>query len=177
MVYPDPTQPINFIFFDFGGTLGYEGQRDIFINANTLNKRLSVLYPDTLSTLNYLKNKGIKMGIISNTKWSRHDMYNALQKNGMLKYFSCLFYSSDLNSCSKPCDNIFLNALNCTNLNPKNVLYVGNNYFKDIIKPNKLGMQTAFITHNNNDLFTSSIINKGQQTYTLTKLSDLKKVI
>lgn len=163
---------IKYILFDWGGTLANSGTRNNFIYGNKKQKLLS-LYPDTIVTLKYLHAQGYILGIVSNTEHDAQDMYKALSVLGLHKLFKCIVYSNDPDMCEKPCDKIYYTALNCLSnhhrrkISTNEVLFVGNNYEKDIVAPHRLGMYTAFLP-------CDPYYQKPQvQDILLTKISDL----
>ena len=162
---------IKYIFFDFGGTLAHRGKRHTFIYSNNQKQSRSVLKNDTVSTLTKLKQKGYKLGLLSNTSYSDQQMQQGLQKSGLNKLFDCKIYSSDPNLCAKPCAKIFKKAQQCSGVkSPHQLLYVGNNYEKDVIAASYQGWKTAYLTNTDFDYLMSQ---SGMQDYTLRKLSDL----
>jgi HAD superfamily hydrolase (TIGR01549 family) len=128
-----------YIFFDWGGVLGFKKHE--FINSDSY--RYDLLYPNLHDILDYLINKGYKLGIISNTSMSREPFIKALKKHNLYYYFDIIVLSSDKGMCRKNCKKIFLKALD--NLNPTECLFVGNSIEKDIIGANKVGLNTALV--------------------------------
>lgn len=117
------------IYFDWSGTLAYPKSRERLYKGDK-----TVLYNDTIKTLDYLYNKGYKIGIISNTKMSRDKFIIGLKKINVYKYFDKIVLSSDEGMCRKSCNLIFQsikdNSANAS-ANAK-YIYVGNNLIKDI---------------------------------------------
>lgn len=175
---------IKFILFDWGGTLGKSGHRHKFIK-NHFSKKLKHLRNDTLPTLEMIYEAEIPMGILSNTDFKRSEMLKALKETGMDKYFECYIYSSDKNMCSKPCKQIFEKAFDCAkkiipNIKYQEILYVGNDFFKDVVTPSQMGMQTALLVNNNAIIhnITNNIIHALQiNTHILNSLFDLKHLL
>jgi FMN phosphatase YigB (HAD superfamily) len=145
---------IQFVLFDWGGTLGKSGTRQQFIAASdgSAAKR-KYLQKGTLRLLEHLHKKKIPMGILSNTSVSGKDMRRGIQKAGMNKYFKVQVYSSEPHIvCSKPCDDIFSYTLMEIQKkfpvhSAKNVLYVGDSYSADVWGAWNNGMKSAFLTN------------------------------
>ncbi len=168
---------IKYIIFDWGGTLGKAGQKGILIKSKK-NKSLTALKPDTIRTLKGLKKKGIHMAILSNTKYTRKQIHKGLVKTGIKKYFDFEVYSSDKNqSCAKPCKDIYSSSYKnvkrfMPNIRKKQILYVGDNYYADIMGAQNFGFSTAYIV--NEDLLKYYLADLlGSQDITLYKISDL----
>jgi HAD superfamily hydrolase (TIGR01549 family) len=145
---------IKFILFDWGGTLGKSGTRQNFLSSSTpMIQRCKSLQKNTVKTLKYLaKNPRVKLGILSNTKHDGKKMLQALDETGLRKYFDKVYvYSSDKGMCRKPCLKIFRHAFKkirkvVPQIKPHQVLYVGNDYFKDVLGPKRVGFKTALLT-------------------------------
>jgi putative hydrolase of the HAD superfamily len=168
---------IKFVIFDWGGTLGKSGQRDIFIRAKK-NKSLTALHSDTIHTLQELKRKGVPMAILSNTKYTRADMHKGLKKSNLKKYFKFEIYSSDDDqSCGKPCGDIYSSSYKLVkqmipNIRKKQILYVGDNYYADVMGAQNFGFSAAYIV--NEDFLKYYLAELlGNQEITLYKISDL----
>lgn len=134
-----------YIFFDWGGVLGFKKHE--FINSDSY--RYDLLYPNLHDILDYLINKGYKLGIISNTSVARDPFIKALKKHNLYYYFDIIVLSSDNGMCRKNCKKIFLKALK--NLNPNQCLFVGNSIEKDIIGANKVSLNTALVINTLNE--------------------------
>ena len=133
---------ITHIYFDWSKTLAVPKTRDIFIATSTL----SVLYPDTLSTLKYLNNKGYKLGIISNTHKNPEQFIDALSKSGIMPLFKgTIALSSDPNLCPKACKKIFNYCLSQDNVSPENAVMVGDNYQADVLGALRVGMNAIHV--------------------------------
>lgn len=87
------------------------------------------LFPDVKCTLKYLSSKGIRLGIISNGDMEQQN--KKLLKNNIINYFSVKVFSSDV-GCSKPCQKIFLKALECCRFNDTKHYYIGDDFSTDI---------------------------------------------
>ena len=148
---------VKVVIFDWGGVLGHSGKRHVFLYSPSIKQRKSALKRDVFTTLKTLKSRGYILGILSNTKYSRADMSNALKKLKLDKYFKFAIYSSDdftkdngPKMCRKPCRNIFETAIKISReyipyIRASRILYVGDDYRKDMVGAKKLGFKTAFL--------------------------------
>lgn len=136
---------MKYIYFDWGGVLGKKGMSKIVKLPDY--EKYKYLHPGMKKLLHKLS-KIYKLGIISNTKTSREDFINTLKLFKIYKYFDNIILSSDKNMCKKKCLKIFSTAFNKTNLQDKSdILYIGNNYRKDIEPSIKYGFKTIFISN------------------------------
>lgn len=133
---------IKFVLFDWGGTLGKKGMRDLLINGTPSEQKFSI-QDDVTPIIQNLWAKGYTLGIISNTRYTEYQMRNALEEMGLSRYFKFIIVSGDI--CKKPCTDIFKEAIYKCKCNPREILYVGNNYEKDCVIPKMLGMHTAIL--------------------------------
>lgn len=112
-----------------------------------------ILFPETIEVLEYFKNHGYKIGVISDTSPS---LEFTLQQLGISKYFTS-FTASSLVGAGKPSPIIFNAALNTQGVTAEESLYV------DDYKPEADGARqqgfTSFLidrSGNNNDEWTIS---------------------
>lgn len=170
---------IRCIIFDWGGTLAYSDTRPKFLFGLNLIDRLESLYSDTIYTLRQLKRAGFYLGLITNTSHSVYSMVRSLNETGV-NYFDFVVTSTETDTCKKPCSRIFTKGLRLLNsdlkikITPAECLYVGNDYFKDIIGAYKNGLQTAYICRNNS---VPNILFIIPPTYVISHISDVLKIV
>lgn len=78
------------------------------------------LYPETIEVLEYFKNKGFKIGVISDTSPS---LQYSIEQLGIANYFDC-FIASSLVGAGKPSPIIFNAALDSVGVKAEESLYV-----------------------------------------------------
>lgn len=178
---------IKVVIFDWGGVLGHSGQRHIFLYSPTRALSRSAIKSDAIHVIKELHKKGIVLGILSNTRYSRQDMNKALKRLGMDKYFKFAIYSSDDFSsvggpkmCRKPCEYIFKTAIEISRdyipyIRSSNILYVGDNYSKDMRGAKRMGMQTGFLVESPYTLESHSkaLSRLRSHDFVLESLSDI----
>ena len=161
---------ITHIYFDWSKTLAFPKTRDIFIGTSTL----SILYPDTLSTLKYLNNKGYTLGIISNTHKNPEQFIEALSKSGLMPLFKgTIALSSDPNLCPKACKKIFNYCLSQDDVSPEHAVMVGDNYQADVLGALRVGMNAVHVNREKT-LKSKSITGMGTNVLTVQTIGDLK---
>jgi len=100
------------------------------------------LYPDTLPTLEKLRQNGIQVGIIT-------DAMASVQKNKVTalrleNFFDIIIYTEELGEgCSKPSPVPFKTALDFLQVPAPEAAYIGDDPSKDFLAPNNLGMLTV----------------------------------
>lgn len=146
------------------------GCRDIFIYHPEIEERLSVLYPDTLETLEYLCSRSYTLGIISNTAKTREEMLYGLERNDMLKYFQGAIVISDgVNLCKKGCPEIFNLALTQDGIEPSNAVMVGDKYKNDVLGAKKCGIYAILVDRKKR-------IKGGAEDAKISQISELKNL-
>ena len=117
------------------------------------------LYPETIEVLEYFKNKGFKIGVISDTSPS---LQHSLEQLGIAKYFDS-FIASSLVGAGKPSPIIFNAALDSVGVKVEESLYV------DDYKPEADGAREQG--------FTSFLIDRNLKEKKEWEISSLKEII
>lgn len=157
------TPKIKYVFFDWGGTLEAPGKRQDFYK--TCDKKCLNYGSEEL--LKYLNSNNVPMGIITNKNIKLDEFRGYLEKADLLKFFDTIILSSD-GFANKPYNDMFIEGITRTQLSPNSLLYVGNNYLKDIITATKNGYQTAYQINDNIGYEFNGIAN-----YSVHKMNDL----
>jgi FMN phosphatase YigB (HAD superfamily) len=169
---------VTHIYFDWSKTLALPKTRDIFMSPHaTVNQRLAVLYPDTLSILDYLCKKGYILGIISNTHKSPTNFVRALSETGLIHYFKgAIALSSDSTLCKKACTKIFKYCLKYDGLlaHPEKAVMIGDDYAKDVIGGLNVGMRAIHVDRDSgNTLPRTKSVRQLKSWIRVSTLTDL----
>ncbi len=97
-------------------------------------------YPDVRSTLIKLKEKGLLLGIVSDAP--RLKAWTRLGETKLEDFFDVVITLGDTKKL-KPHKSPFQKAINSLQINPKEILFVGDNPRRDILGAKKAGMKTA----------------------------------
>lgn len=95
----------------------------------------------TKPALEMLKERGYTLGIISNWDLSAR---NVIEQNGMTDYFDEIIISAEV-GVEKPDSRIFQLALEKFKVPSKQVLYIGDNYYDDIVGSSRLNMDSVLV--------------------------------
>lgn len=129
-------------------SLGGRG-RNIGVRAAKAFRRLSTkyirLYDGAKSLLKLLKNKGVKIYLLSNAQ--RAFTIDEIKRLHILKYFDGILLSSDF-GYKKPSISIFEHLIKTYNLDCGESIYIGNDIRCDILPAKSLGLKTAYIRSN-----------------------------
>jgi putative hydrolase of the HAD superfamily len=164
---------IRAVFFDLGDTLIAEESMPgkHLWEAEALQK-----LPHLDEVLSELKQRGYKLGIITNTVTSREEHVRiALRKIDCEKYFDCIVTSVDM-GCNKPDKKIFLTALKRLGVKPEEAMMVGDRITTDIAGGNRLGMKTVLFKWNKRypEKITSP---EKKPTHVIRSLKELPKLV
>ncbi|MCD6523714.1 MAG: TIGR02253 family HAD-type hydrolase [Thermococcus sp.] len=132
----------NFFFRLFGLDLKYE---DLL---RRYPHKLHV-YPDTVPTLEWLKEKGLKLGVVtSGPAYQRLK----LELTGLEGYFDAVVTRDDVGAI-KPEPKIFLRALEELGVSPREAVMVGDSLRQDIYGGKNVGMKTVWIARDGGEDF------------------------
>ncbi|UJH70851.1 HAD family hydrolase [Ornithinimicrobium sp. INDO-MA30-4] len=94
----------------------------------------------------WLRGQGIKVGVLSNTMWSRDYHRNIFERDGVLDLIDGDIYSSEIEFV-KPAAGAFQAAAQAVEADPRECVYVGDRLYEDIYGPQQIGMRTIHIPH------------------------------
>ena len=97
--------------------------------------------PDVFEVLRKLKESGYLLGIVSNRTNPLDDELHGLGLDG---YIDLILTAGEVNSW-KPDTGIFLHAVLRLGVNPAEVLYVGDNYYADVIGARNAGLRPVLL--------------------------------
>lgn len=100
-------------------------------------------YPFTHSVLNFLRDMGLKIGIVTN---GRREMQKVkINTLGITELLDCLVCPDDV-GVLKPDPAIFIHCAGCLGISPNAAIYVGDNPLDDIQGAIASGMMSAWVT-------------------------------
>ena len=103
--------------------------------------------PDVAPLLRLLRERSIKVGVLSNTVWPRALHERVFRRDGVLELIDGAVYSSEI-PWTKPHPEAFLAAMAAIGVSdPSSCVFVGDRPFDDIYGAARLGMRTVFIPH------------------------------
>lgn len=93
-----------------------------------------------------LRARGLKVGVLSNTIWSRDYHRELFARDGVLDLLDGDVYSSEIHVV-KPHAEAFLAACDAVGVAPVNAVYVGDRLFEDVLGPQEVGMRAIWVPH------------------------------
>jgi putative hydrolase of the HAD superfamily len=128
------------------------------------------LMPGCIETLDYLKQKGYKLYLVSNG--FVEIQHKKLLGAGLYKYFDKLFFSEDIKA-HKPSRVFFDTAIKSTNSKKKESIVIGDNFLADIEGAKNAGLQQIWFCTSGN----VSAELPFTPTYTITHLIEIKNIL
>lgn len=112
------------------------------------------LYDETIEIINELKNKGYKVGLLSNLRLMDYKRYEEQIKKINFDY---LFLSYEI-KCIKPSNDIYLQVIDALNCEADNIIFFDDNQ-KNVNGAKKLGINSYQVTGENIKEIFYKIIN------------------
>lgn len=132
------------------------------------------LFPETMSTLIYLKSKGYHLGVISNgitiKQWEK------LIRLGLHHFFDEVITSEEAGA-EKPDEKIFQQALEKMNCKAEKSIMIGNKFSEDIIGALNIGMNAILVNSQLTDEEKSYLEKKKIKLEVLSNIQDIKKIL
>jgi putative hydrolase of the HAD superfamily len=137
------------------------GKYKLSLNLEQCIKAINLFYTDyreqvyfennIYHTLKAIKDKGYKIGIISNTCYYDEVMKECFKKANIYDLIDNFTFSYSLR-ISKPHKQIFKTAIETMGIKPSEAVMVGDNLECDIKPALDLGMKTIWLNHKNNNV-------------------------
>ncbi|TQS41580.1 HAD family hydrolase [Cryptosporangium phraense] len=103
--------------------------------------------PEAPEMLGALRERGIRVGLLSNTLWSREHHERILARDGVLELFDGAVYTSEI-PWTKPHPEAFRAAMGAVGVeDASECVYVGDRLFDDIYGAQAVGMRAVHVPH------------------------------
>ena len=107
------------------------------------------------TTLKKLSNTH-KLGLISNVWCKSHYFVEQLKTDNIYDLFDIVIYSSDYNTV-KPSQKIFNIAINHFKLSAERMIYIGDNYKRDVVGSKNAGMKSILVKNSESGIISGEI--------------------
>jgi putative hydrolase of the HAD superfamily len=132
--------------------------------------------PDALALLLALRDRGIRVGVLSNTLWTRRHHEEVFARDGLLPLIDGAAYSSEM-PWTKPHPAAFLAAMRSVGVDdPRSCVFVGDRPFDDIHGAKQVGMRAALVPHSDIPLDQRGH-SEGDPDAVLSRLGDLLAIV
>jgi putative hydrolase of the HAD superfamily len=103
--------------------------------------------PDVRPLFTALRKRGIKVGVLSNTIWSREYHEGVFARDGVLDLIDGAVYSSEIPH-AKPHPEAFAAALRAVDVDePASAVYVGDRPYEDVHGAQRAGLRAVLVPH------------------------------
>jgi putative hydrolase of the HAD superfamily len=103
--------------------------------------------PDAIVTMRELRDRELRVGVLSNTLWTREHHEAVFARDGLLELIDGAVYSSEI-PYTKPHPESFLSAMRAVGVeDPSRVVFVGDRPFEDIHGAKQVGMRAVLVPH------------------------------
>lgn len=125
---------------------------DEMVKAHMKSLSTAMEFPEeNREVLDFLSDKNDRMAIISNFDYAPA-AYDLLNKFDIRKYFERIIISAEL-GWRKPRPEIFLEALDLLNIRAVDALYVGDNYYADVVGAKSVGMDVIWVNRKDEKIY------------------------
>jgi putative hydrolase of the HAD superfamily len=121
-------------------TAALDAYRDVWVHATHTD-------PEAGPMLTALRDRGLRLGILSSTPWPAAWHEEWLRRDGVLDLFDACVWSSDL-PVTKPHPEAFRAALDAVGVaDPTRAVYVGDRPYDDVSGAKAIGMRAVLVPH------------------------------
>jgi putative hydrolase of the HAD superfamily len=123
-----------------------------------------------------LRDRGIKIGVLSNTVWPREEHERIFARDGVLELIDGAVYTSEI-PWTKPHPEAFRAALDAVGVtDPAHAVFVGDRPYDDIWGAKAVGMRAVLVPHSDIPEIQRGPV-QGEADAVVTDLADLLAVI
>ncbi|WP_068427373.1 HAD family hydrolase [Piscicoccus intestinalis] len=106
----------------------------------------TITHPQVRPLFEGLRSRGLRIGVLSNTLWSREYHRGVFERDGVLGFIDGDVYSSEI-AHTKPHPQIFAEAARRVGVPAARCVYVGDRAFEDIHGGHEAGMRAILVPH------------------------------
>jgi putative hydrolase of the HAD superfamily len=128
--------------------------------------------PDAPELLRYLRGRGIRTGVLSNTFWPRSWHEEIFRRDGVLDLIDGAVYTSEIGR-TKPHPEAFQAAMAAVGVSdPASCVFVGDRPFDDVHGAKSIGMRAVLVPNSNVPSFPGSVPDA-----VISRLADLRPLL
>lgn len=154
-----------------GADLSRDKLEDFAYSFRLLSRKKLCLYPEVTEILSSLKECGAKIYLLSNAQACF--TVKEMEELSLTNYFDGICLSSDA-GVKKPSERFFNLLLEKYKLDKRSTVYIGNDYYSDILGARAVGLFTAYIRTYNEVPFEEA---KKASSFATDSFSILKEIL
>jgi putative hydrolase of the HAD superfamily len=132
--------------------------------------------PDALPLFAALRDRGIRIGVLSNTLWPRTEHERVFRRDGVADLIDAAVYTSEI-EWTKPHPAAFRAVLDAVGAaDPGRCVFVGDRLWDDIHGAKEVGMRAVLVPHSEIPDFQLGPV-EGEPDAVLQRLSDLLPLV
>jgi putative hydrolase of the HAD superfamily len=132
--------------------------------------------PDAPPLLRALRDRGLRVGVLSNTLWTREHHERVFARDGVLDLIDGAVYSSEI-PYTKPHPEAFLTAMRAVGVDdPGACVFVGDRPFDDVHGAKEVGMRAVLVPHSDIPAGQRGHV-EGEPDAVVERLGDLVHVL
>lgn len=136
----------------------------------------TLIDPDVPPLFAALRERGIKVGVLSNTLWTRDYHEEVFRRDGVLELVDGAVYSSEI-AYTKPHPEAFLAAMSAIGAtDPARLVFVGDRPYDDIHGAKAVGMRAVLVPHSMIPLDQGGP-SEGEPDAVIQRLADLLPLV
>jgi putative hydrolase of the HAD superfamily len=136
----------------------------------------TLIDPDVPALLNGLRERGIRVGVLSNTVWTRAYHEEVFRRDGVLGLIDAAVYTSEI-PWTKPHPEAFRAAMTAVGVtDPQRVVFVGDRPYDDIHGAKEVGMRAVLVPHSEIPKSQRGHV-EGDPDAVVQRLGDLLEVV
>jgi FMN hydrolase / 5-amino-6-(5-phospho-D-ribitylamino)uracil phosphatase len=149
---------------------------DGFLAYRMVHEQATFTDPEVAPLVKSLRDKGLRVGILSSTSWPAAWHEEILERDGVLDLFHARVWSSDL-EYTKPHAAAFRAAMAAVGVDdPAECVYVGDRLYDDISGAKAVGMRAVLVPHSDIPAHQQVPVDVEPDAV-IQRLSDLEEVV
>ncbi|HEV7657049.1 MAG TPA: HAD family hydrolase [Mycobacteriales bacterium] len=131
--------------------------------------------PEVEPLLRALRERGIRIGVLSNTLWPRTEHQRVFRRDGVAELIDAAVYTSEI-EWTKPHPEAFRTALAAVGAEPEDAVFVGDRPWDDIAGAKGVGMRAVLIPHSTIPAYQQGPV-QGEPDAIVSRLSELLPLV
>lgn len=157
-------------------SVGVEPAADVLAALSRWWEPRTYLDPDVPGVFDALHAQGVRVGVLSNTLWTRAEHERIFERDGVLAAIDGAVYSSEI-PWTKPHPEAFRAAMAAVGVDdPGRAVFVGDRPFEDIHGSSAVGMRSVLVPHSRIPLDQRGHV-EGRPDAVIRRLAELPAVV